>query len=245
LYPSTSLTGLTPDPPHLASHPSRPSSLGPPPSPFPDIASSSPGECFSPPPSPLGDPGWVNGVFGMQGEDVRRRERSKPRRTPQSESPHTASFSGPPSPLMELGDIAGLCQRGKGAHTCPHAFQCAKGGVNADGTMVIFERNSAFRYALPPAEKVVAPMQTRTDSRFDAGPTCRSTKDRSSAICQDAATGAALRELTNCVDIRVQHVTGRGKPTFFWRSTPAQSQSSVEEYTHCLGDHVFDRFRGY
>lgn len=51
----------------------------------------------------------------------------------------------PPIP-KELVDASQLAQRGKGRHTCPHAFQCTKGGVNADGTLVIFERNSNFRY---------------------------------------------------------------------------------------------------
>ena len=50
------------------------------------------------------------------------------------------------STSMGLVDANHLGQRGKGRHTCPHAFRCTKGGLNADGTMVIFERNSTFRY---------------------------------------------------------------------------------------------------
>ncbi|KAK4141812.1 uncharacterized protein C8A04DRAFT_30657 [Dichotomopilus funicola] len=51
-----------------------------------------------------------------------------------------------PPIARELVDANQLAHRGKGRHTCPHAFRCTKGGVNADGTLVIFERNSHFRY---------------------------------------------------------------------------------------------------
>ncbi|KAK4449071.1 hypothetical protein QBC34DRAFT_97816 [Podospora aff. communis PSN243] len=54
---------------------------------------------------------------------------------------------------LSLGGLSELAQRGKGQHTCPQAFQCTKGGVNADGSMVIFERNSAFRAHLQKHEK--------------------------------------------------------------------------------------------
>ena len=39
-----------------------------------------------------------------------------------------------------------LSVRGKGHHVCPHGASCTKGGLAADGRLVIFERNSAFRY---------------------------------------------------------------------------------------------------
>jgi hypothetical protein len=38
-----------------------------------------------------------------------------------------------------------LSVRGKGKHICPHGRACTKGGVQADGTPVVFERNSLFR----------------------------------------------------------------------------------------------------
>ncbi|KAI8625003.1 hypothetical protein F5Y19DRAFT_451951 [Xylariaceae sp. FL1651] len=38
-----------------------------------------------------------------------------------------------------------LSRRGKGSYTCPYGVQCTKGGVADDGTLVILERNSAFR----------------------------------------------------------------------------------------------------
>lgn len=42
-----------------------------------------------------------------------------------------------------------LKPRGKGQYLCPEGLACTKGGVQADGTLVVFERNSAFRLAVP------------------------------------------------------------------------------------------------
>lgn len=36
--------------------------------------------------------------------------------------------------------------RGKGSHHCPYGIACVKGGVSTDDKLVLFERNSAFRY---------------------------------------------------------------------------------------------------
>jgi hypothetical protein len=36
--------------------------------------------------------------------------------------------------------------RGKGRHYCPYRLECTKGGVSADKSLVLFERNSAFKY---------------------------------------------------------------------------------------------------
>lgn len=44
--------------------------------------------------------------------------------------------------------------RGKGQYTCSEGRNCTKGGVQANGEMVVFERNSAFRY-VPPIQAVV------------------------------------------------------------------------------------------
>ena len=35
-------------------------------------------------------------------------------------------------------------RRGKGDYYCPRKYECTKGGVNADGELVKFERNSAY-----------------------------------------------------------------------------------------------------
>ncbi|KAK7413676.1 hypothetical protein QQX98_007458 [Neonectria punicea] len=46
------------------------------------------------------------------------------------------------SMIMEL--IQGMNRRGKGVHYCPFGEKCSKGGVS-DGTLLLFERNSAFK----------------------------------------------------------------------------------------------------
>ena len=48
-----------------------------------------------------------------------------------------------------IAPIEELKPRGKGQYLCPEGLSCTKGGVQADGTLVVFERNSAFRLALP------------------------------------------------------------------------------------------------
>ena len=42
-------------------------------------------------------------------------------------------------------DPVSLMARGKGKHTCYYGPNCDKGGVHGDGTLIVFERNSAFR----------------------------------------------------------------------------------------------------
>ena len=42
--------------------------------------------------------------------------------------------------------LASLSQRGIGQHVCPYGLSCTKGGVDGDGSLVVFPRNSAFRY---------------------------------------------------------------------------------------------------
>ena len=41
-----------------------------------------------------------------------------------------------------------LSSRGKGRYFCPCGINCKKGGVEADGTLKLFERNSAFKSVL-------------------------------------------------------------------------------------------------
>ncbi|KAK3342136.1 hypothetical protein B0T25DRAFT_359878 [Lasiosphaeria hispida] len=43
------------------------------------------------------------------------------------------------------GLIDSLSARGKGRHTCPYGSGCKKGGLEADGSIRLFERNSAFK----------------------------------------------------------------------------------------------------
>jgi hypothetical protein len=41
-------------------------------------------------------------------------------------------------------DMNALRQRGKGAYYCPKGRQCDKGGVDKEGNLVRFDRNSSF-----------------------------------------------------------------------------------------------------
>lgn len=42
--------------------------------------------------------------------------------------------------------LESLESRGSGEYTCPFQAACAKGGVRRDGRMIVFTRNSDFRY---------------------------------------------------------------------------------------------------
>ncbi|KAG5982957.1 hypothetical protein E4U55_001057 [Claviceps digitariae] len=44
-------------------------------------------------------------------------------------------------------DMAALRQRGKGVYFCPKGVKCDKGGVDKDGNLVVFDRNSSFAIA--------------------------------------------------------------------------------------------------
>lgn len=43
-------------------------------------------------------------------------------------------------------DMEALRQRGKGNYSCPKSYQCKKGGVDKEGNLVVFDRNSSFAY---------------------------------------------------------------------------------------------------
>lgn len=43
-------------------------------------------------------------------------------------------------------DMEALRQRGKGSYSCPKGTQCKKGGVDKDGQLIVFDRNSSFAY---------------------------------------------------------------------------------------------------
>lgn len=45
-------------------------------------------------------------------------------------------------------DMEALRQRGKGNYTCPKSYQCKKGGVDKEGNLVVFDRNSSFAYVV-------------------------------------------------------------------------------------------------
>lgn len=41
-------------------------------------------------------------------------------------------------------DMDALKQRGKGTYVCPKGKRCDKGGVDKDGNVIVFDRNSSF-----------------------------------------------------------------------------------------------------
>jgi hypothetical protein len=50
-------------------------------------------------------------------------------------------------PLSRMPLLGELKSRGKGHYTCPRRNDCKKGGVQPNGELTVFERNSAFRYS--------------------------------------------------------------------------------------------------
>jgi len=69
-----------------------------------------------------------------------------------------ASDSGPSpantaDPLSRMPLLGELKNRGKGHYTCPRTYDCKKGGVQPNGELTVFERNSAFRYSTRVFEK--------------------------------------------------------------------------------------------
>lgn len=54
-------------------------------------------------------------------------------------------------------DMEALRQRGKGVYFCPKGAKCDKGGVDKDGNLVIFDRNSSFACVPIPPEPVPLP----------------------------------------------------------------------------------------
>ena len=66
---------------------------------------------------------------------------------PQYESNYFGESSTPSSSAQHSSnDLYGsLATRGKGEYTCPRGASCTKGGVSQNGSLVVFERNSAFR----------------------------------------------------------------------------------------------------
>lgn len=56
-------------------------------------------------------------------------------------------------PLSRMPLLGELKTRGKGHYTCPRKYDCKKGGVQPNGELTVFERNSAFRYSTKVHEK--------------------------------------------------------------------------------------------
>jgi hypothetical protein len=58
------------------------------------------------------------------------------------------SPSNTEEPIAGLPSIEQLRARGKGHYTCPRGTACDKGGVQLNGQLTVYERNSAIRYVL-------------------------------------------------------------------------------------------------
>ena len=58
-------------------------------------------------------------------------------------------------------DMDALRQRGKGSYYCPKGKKCDKGGVDKDGNLVVFDRNSSFAYVPCSTQPTVAPIGHR------------------------------------------------------------------------------------
>lgn len=43
-------------------------------------------------------------------------------------------------------NLKALKQRGKGKYYCPRGHRCDKGGVDKNGNLILFDRNSSFAY---------------------------------------------------------------------------------------------------
>ena len=82
-----------------------------------------------------------------------------------SGSPSSPSFVSLPSDQSMQMDP--LSARGKGQYTCPEGRRCTKGGLQPNGTMIVFERNSAFRYVmrLRPLEPTKGELSTHSRAR--------------------------------------------------------------------------------
>jgi hypothetical protein len=44
--------------------------------------------------------------------------------------------------------LTSLASRGKGSYICPYGYECKKGGLDPDGGLITFERNSSFRLVI-------------------------------------------------------------------------------------------------
>ncbi|KAK7905479.1 hypothetical protein LTR67_000201 [Exophiala xenobiotica] len=76
-------------------------------------------------------------------------------------------------------DSKNLSSRGKGKHVCHYGHNCDKGGVQPDGSLVVFERNSAFSINL--SEEI----------------TWRNTRENTSVVFQGVLTRPDSQDLIN------------------------------------------------
>lgn len=95
--------------------------------------------------------GWASA--SLAGANVRLPTRPSTASVPDawpSERGETVGAETSPENTSEANDaevpsLDQLKSRGKGRYTCPHGLECTKGGVQTNGELTVFERNSAFR----------------------------------------------------------------------------------------------------
>ena len=118
-------------------------------------------------PSPSAMPKSIQGTSGVTSStprinaEVERPAAHSRRRSPSSATPWPLlhppsgerSNSQQSSSDLEHPQSSDFKSRGSGHHTCPQGLSCTKGGVNAEGVLLVFERNSAFRAHLEKHEK--------------------------------------------------------------------------------------------
>jgi hypothetical protein len=68
--------------------------------------------------------------------------RTGPENEDASLSPDSSDSDG----ALDSIDMQKLSQRGRGVYFCPRLYNCKRGGVDKDGQLIEFARNSAFMY---------------------------------------------------------------------------------------------------
>lgn len=65
-------------------------------------------------------------------------------KSPNDHAPASEASDDSEDELFQGVDMDALANRGKGVYHCPKRERCTKGGVDKDGNLVAFERNSSF-----------------------------------------------------------------------------------------------------
>lgn len=95
--------------------------------------------------TPFGGVTPVSVPRSASGVDEDQRRTPQTRKTLPEQVPNDESDSGISSgDTFENLNMAALKQRGKGNYSCPKGKWCTRGGVDKEGNVIIFDRNSAF-----------------------------------------------------------------------------------------------------
>jgi hypothetical protein len=92
--------------------------------------------------------GMIQPKAKSRGNNARQKQHSNKPKPEQHNSPEEddsgSDVSDGDDELFAKLDMEALKSRGKGNHVCPKGPQCTKGGVDKDGSMIVFDRNSSF-----------------------------------------------------------------------------------------------------